>query len=98
MTTSETHSPVWVGTPAPDTPRLPSPFPPPRPPPPADHDLTPHRAYGLPHPPVTPEFMEAMHKTRINPTGELPAPVPITESMGALDKIQGYTPSEVDRK
>ena len=154
MTTSETHSPVWVGTPAPDftlpaidyngtvslgdyrgrspvllalfrglycpfcrraiaqlgvetlaivatsaeNARLYFRFRPTRAPLAADHDLITHRAYGLPHPPVTPEFMEAMHKTRINPTGELPAPVPITESMGALDKIQGYTPSEVDRK
>jgi len=64
----------------------------------ADHELITHRAFGLPHPPVTPELMEAVHKTLINPTGELPAPVPIAESMGALDKIQGYTPTEVDRK
>ena len=42
--------------------------------------------------------MGAMQTTRINPTGELSEPVPITESMGALDKIQGYTPTEVDRK
>lgn len=64
----------------------------------ADHDLITHRAFGLPHPPVTPELMEAVQKTRINPTGELPAPVPIAEAGEALDKVQGFTPTEVDRK
>lgn len=64
----------------------------------ADHDLITHRAYGLPHPPVTPELMEAAHKTRINPTGELPEPVPLAEAGDALNKLQGYTPTEVDRK
>jgi peroxiredoxin len=64
----------------------------------ADHDMITHRAYGLPRPPVTPELMEAVQKTRINPTGELPAPVPIAEVVEALDKVQGYTPTEVDRK
>jgi peroxiredoxin len=64
----------------------------------ADQDLITHRAYGLPHPPVTPELMEALQKTRINPTGELPAPVPMTEVGEALDKVQGFTPTEVDRR
>ncbi len=64
----------------------------------ADHDLITHRAFGLPHPPVTSELMEAVQKTRINPTGELPAPVPIAEVGEALDKVQGFTLTEVDRK
>ena len=64
----------------------------------ADAELVTHRAFGLPHPPVTPELMAVIHDTRINPTGELAAPLPIMEVMPALDKIHGYTPSEVDRQ
>jgi len=39
-----------------------------------------------------------MQQTRINPTGELPEPLPIPATMAALDKIHGFTPSEVDRQ
>jgi peroxiredoxin len=64
----------------------------------ADPDLITHRAYGLPRPPVTPELMAAVQQTRINPTGELPEPLPIPEAAQALDKIHGFTPSETDRR
>ncbi len=64
----------------------------------ADADLISHRAYGLPHPPATPELMAAMERTRINPTGELSEPLPIPAASEALDKLHGYTPSEADRR
>jgi peroxiredoxin len=64
----------------------------------ADPDLITHRAYGLPRPPVTPELLAAVQQTRINPTGELPEPLPIVEVTEALDKIHGFTPSETDRQ
>jgi peroxiredoxin len=63
----------------------------------ADNELVTHRAFGLPHPPVTPEFMAVMQQTRINPTGELPQPLPVTEVSAALDKAQGYTQTETDK-
>ena len=64
----------------------------------ADQELTTHRAYGLPRPAVTPELMEALQRARINPTGELPEPLPIPQAGEALDKIEGFTPSETDRQ
>jgi len=64
----------------------------------ADSELITHRAYGLPHPPVTPELMAAIRQTRINPTGELSEPLPIPEVTPALDKIHGFTPSDRDHK
>src|SRR6266540_3410904 len=48
----------------------------------ADPELITHRAYGVPKPPPTPEMMEAVAKVRINPTGELPAPLPIPDRSG----------------
>ncbi|HYB43865.1 MAG TPA: redoxin domain-containing protein [Candidatus Methylomirabilis sp.] len=64
----------------------------------ADPELVTHRAFGLPRLPVTPELMAALQNTAINPSGELPEPLPPTAAMPALDKIDGFTPSEVDRQ
>jgi peroxiredoxin len=64
----------------------------------ADADLISHRAYGLPHPSATPELMAAMEQTRVNPTGELSQPLPIPAAAAALDQIDGFSPSEVDRR
>ena len=44
----------------------------------ADPELTTHRAYGVPKPAPTPELMQALETTRINPDGILPEPLPIT--------------------
>jgi len=64
----------------------------------ADPELITHKAYGLPHPPVTDELMTAVQQTRINPTGELPESLPIIQVSEALDKIHGFTPSQTDRE
>src|SRR5499426_3986115 len=64
----------------------------------ADPELSTHRAYGLPHPPVTPELLEAVHHARINPGGELPAALPIPEAAQALNTIDGFTPNETDQQ
>ena len=64
----------------------------------ADPELYTHRAYGLPHPPVTPELWKAIENTRINPTGELTEPMPIPAAAQALDKLHGFTPTETDRQ
>ncbi len=64
----------------------------------ADPELITHRAYGLPRPPATPELIAAVQHARVNPTGELPEPLPIPEAAEALDKIHGFTPSETDRR
>jgi peroxiredoxin len=64
----------------------------------ADPELSTHRAYRLPRPPVTPELMNAIASVRVNPTGELPEPLPIVEAASALDKVHGFTPTETDRR
>lgn len=64
----------------------------------ADPELNTHRAYGLPKPGVTPELMQALQSTRINPTGELPEPVAITEIVDALDRLDGFQPTEIDQE
>jgi peroxiredoxin len=63
----------------------------------ADPELITHRAYGLPRPELTPELMAAIADTRINPTGELPEPLPVSEAADALDRMHGFTPSPTDR-
>lgn len=63
----------------------------------ADPHLATHRAYGLPKPAPTPELMEEIGATRINPTGELPEPLPIPEAAAALAQLDRYAPTETDR-
>jgi peroxiredoxin len=63
----------------------------------ADPELSTHRAYGLPKPVPTPEFLKALESTRVNPTGELPEPLPIQEAAMALGKLDGYTENQTDQ-
>jgi peroxiredoxin len=63
----------------------------------ADPELTTHRAYGVPKPTPTPEFMEALQTTRINPDGALPEPLPIMQAAEAMGKLDGYAENDTDR-
>ena len=63
----------------------------------ADPDMSTHRAYGLPKPAATPEFLKDMQTTRINPFGEFPAPLPIPEAAATLAKQDGYTENDTDK-
>jgi hypothetical protein len=63
----------------------------------ADPDLVTHRSYGLPKLEFTPEVVQAVHSVRVNPTGKLPEPLPLEEAGHALDRLEGFTPTEVDR-
>jgi peroxiredoxin len=63
----------------------------------ADPELTTHRAYGVPKPVPTPEFMQALETIRVNPTGEFPEPLPIGEAAAALARLDGYVENETDR-
>ena len=63
----------------------------------ADPELVTHRAYGLPRPAATPELMAEMGALRINPTGELPDPLPVPEAGMALAKMDGYANTEADQ-
>jgi hypothetical protein len=62
----------------------------------ADPTLVTHRAYGLPKPAPTPEMMQEMGSLRINPTGELPEPLPIPEAAAAIGRLDGYAGTETD--
>ncbi len=48
----------------------------------SDPEMSTHRAYGLPKPAATPEFMKEMQTTRVDPFGDFPAPLPIPEAAG----------------
>jgi peroxiredoxin len=55
----------------------------------ADPAMTAIRAFGVPRPRVTPELLKAYQSTRVDPNGELPEPVPITEIAAKLNEIDG---------
>jgi peroxiredoxin len=63
----------------------------------ADPALTTHRAYGVPRPIATPEFMQALETTQVNPYGDLPEPLPVVEAAARLAKLDGYVENETDR-
>jgi peroxiredoxin len=62
----------------------------------ADPELSTHRAYGVPRPAIDAGFLEALGSMRINPTGELPEPLPIMDAVAALSRIEGYTETQTD--
>ena len=64
----------------------------------ADPQLTTHRSYRVPRPEVTPELMEMVGNTRINPTGELAEPLPIPAAGAALAALDGYKPTATDQR
>lgn len=63
----------------------------------ADPELITHRSFGLPKPAVTPELMQTLRSVRGNPTGELPEPLPLGETVTALDRLHGFEPTQTDR-
>ena len=63
----------------------------------ADPQLATHRAYGLPKPAPTPEFLHALETTKINLGGELPEPLPVMAAAAAVGKLDGYENNETDR-
>lgn len=63
----------------------------------ADPELTTHRAFRVPKPVVGPEMLKEMQSVLINPTGELPAPLPVMEAAATLGKLDGHMNSPVDQ-
>jgi hypothetical protein len=59
--------------------------------------LSTHRAYGVPKPEPTPAMMQAMEETYINPTGELPEPLPIRQAAMAIEALDGYACTPTDQ-
>jgi peroxiredoxin len=64
----------------------------------ADPQLTTHRSYGVPRPEPTPELMQMVMSVRINPTGELPSPLPVPEAAAALSALDGYQKTPTDQR
>jgi peroxiredoxin len=62
----------------------------------ADPELRTHRAYGLPKPEPTPEFMQAFQTTRVNPFGDFPEPLPLPQAVEVVAKADGYAPNDRD--
>jgi len=63
----------------------------------SDPELSTHRAYGIPRPAVSPELMEAIASTKINPDGALPQPLPIIDAATALGRLDGYSETKTDQ-
>jgi peroxiredoxin len=64
----------------------------------SDPQLTTHRSYGVPRPEPTPQLMQMMQATYINPTGELPAPLPVPAASAALAALDGYQNNSTDQR
>jgi peroxiredoxin len=64
----------------------------------ADPHLTTHRSYGVPRPDPTPELMQVIENTYINPTGELPAPLPVPAAANTLTAMEGYQLTPTDQR
>jgi peroxiredoxin len=62
----------------------------------ADPYLVTHRAYGLPRVEVTDELMGELGTMRLNPTGELPEPLPMAEVGDLLDRKDGFQRTPAD--
>jgi peroxiredoxin len=64
-----------------------------------DPQLNTHKSYGVPRPdPSTPGLMEEVMNTRINPTGELPHPMPVPEAADELARLDGHQMTETDQR
>lgn len=62
----------------------------------ADPELATHRLYRVPGSRMT-EIEEVFRALRVNPTGELPAPLPVREAFPALNRLEGFKPTPIDR-
>jgi len=63
----------------------------------ADPEFITHGLFGVPGPRRT-DIEDAYRSTRVNPTGELPAPLPVPEASDALNRLEGFQPTPTDRK
>lgn len=64
----------------------------------ADPELVTHALYRLPRPEMTEEVGKFIAETPLNPTGELPAGLPLMALGEELDRRDGFTPSAVDQR
>jgi peroxiredoxin len=55
-----------------------------------DPECVTHGSYGVPKPEPTPDLVQTVTNLRVNPTGELPEPLPVPQAAMELDRLQGY--------
>jgi peroxiredoxin len=60
--------------------------------------LSTHRSYGVPKLELTPDMVQAMDSVRLNGNGELPVALPVEQASRALDRLDGFEPTAVDRR
>jgi peroxiredoxin len=63
-----------------------------------DPHLATHQSYGVPRPNPTAEWGAIVEEIYINPTGELPAPLPPPQASMALNALDGYELTPTDRR
>jgi peroxiredoxin len=63
----------------------------------ADPTFATHRLYGVPGPRRA-DIEEEFARTRVNPTGELPGPLPIREASASLSRLEAFEPTATDRE
>lgn len=63
----------------------------------SDPEMSTHRAFGLPRPAPTPEFLKDLDAARINPFGDFPAPLPVGEAAMTVAKQDGYAENATDK-
>ncbi len=62
----------------------------------ADPELQAFRAFQVPKPEPTPEFMAGLRTVRTNPTGELPEAMSILDAANALDEMDRFEFTQTD--
>lgn len=63
----------------------------------SDPLLATHRAYGVPKPEVTPALLSEMEAVRLNPFGDLPAPLPLAQVAALMQQRDGYQTTSADQ-
>ena len=63
----------------------------------ADPYLRTHRAYGIPQSGLTPELKQGVQSNNARLARELRLEVPESEAKGAVDRVDGFEPTESDR-
>ena len=64
----------------------------------ADPQLETHRSFGVPRPDPTPELLKMAGTIRINPTGELPEPLPADVAGIELNRLDGFQMTPTDQR
>src|SRR5262245_4945525 len=64
----------------------------------ADPAAATHRAFAVPSQPLPNHLPTALAGARLNPTGELPQPLPAMDALAALNTKDGFEPTDADQK